>query len=241
MNMDAAVTGSGLSESPRKKVCGKNSAQKNSAQKKSAQKKAVLGIVACGALAREIRQVVKTNSLPHIRVRYLAAKLHNTPTQIPEALDNALCALAPDCDRLFAAYGDCGTAGEIDKILNRHGATRLAGAHCYEFFAGSDVFNALQESEPGTFYLTDYLTRQFDTLVYKALGLDRYPHLRDEYFSHYTRLQYLAQTSDPELELKARAAAKTLGLRFEKKQTGLSAIAQGIKKAIPQPLQKVSQ
>jgi Protein of unknown function (DUF1638) len=187
-----------------------------------------LGIVACGALGREVEAITKANGFTHIKVRYLPAKLHNTPQQIPEAVAAALAELAPECDQLFVAYGDCGTAGKLDVILEQFGATRLKGAHCYAFYAGLDQFEALHEAEPGTFYLTDYLARQFDTLVYKPLGLDRHPELLESYFSNYTRLIYLAQTNDTKLEQKARDAARRLGLRFEHIHTGFGQLQTGI-------------
>ena len=179
-----------------------------------------LGIVACGALAHEIEAITKANRFRHIFVRYLPAKLHNTPTQIPEAVDAALDDLKSKCDLMFVAYGDCGTAGKLDVILKKHNVTRLKGYHCYEFFTGSRKFEILHDAQPGTFYLTDYLARQFDTLVYKPLGLDRHPQLLDEYFGNYTRLVYLAQTESQILEDKARDAAKRLELEFEKVITG---------------------
>ncbi len=183
-----------------------------------------LGIVACGALAREIEQIIKANKLGYVLVKYLPANLHNSPQDIPNAVDNTLSAISTQCTSLLVGYGDCGTAGELDKVLKKHGATRLKGSHCYEFFAQSTVFEKLHDAEPGTFYLTDYLTRQFDTLVYKPLGLDRHPQLRDEYFSNYTRLLYLAQTQDPALDQKAPDAARRLGLRYERLQTGYGAL-----------------
>ena len=190
-----------------------------------------LGIVACGALAREIEIIVKANKFEHIKVQYLSAKLHNTPREIPEAVGAALAELAPACEQLFVAYGDCGTAGKLDVKLEQFGATRLKGAHCYAFYAGLQQFEALHESEPGTFYLTDYLARQFDTLVYKPLGLDRHPELLESYFSNYTRLLYLAQSNDAGLEARARDAAKRLGLRFERISTGFGQLETGIRAA----------
>lgn len=180
-----------------------------------------IGIVACGAIARELQAVVAASGLDHITVRFLPAKLHNTPREIPAAVHSVLTELQSECDRFYVGYGDCGTAGELDKVLEQFGATRLEGAHCYAFFAGLDHFDALQDAEPGTFYLTDYLARQFDTLVFKPLGLDRHPELREDYFGNYTRLAYLAQTDDPVLDTKAREAAERLGLRFERIDTGL--------------------
>ncbi len=164
-------------------------------------------------------------------MRYLPAKLHNTPREIPGALSAALAKLAPECEQLFVAYGDCGTAGKLDAVLEDFGATRLQGAHCYAFYAGLAQFESLHEAEPGTFYLTDYLARQFDTLVYRPLGLDRHPELLESYFSNYTRLIYLAQSDDAELEQKARNAANRLGLRFERINTGFGQLQTGIKNA----------
>lgn len=179
-----------------------------------------IGIVACGAIARELQEVVSASGLDHIEVRYLPAKLHNTPSEIPGAVRTALTDLAPNCDRLLVGYGDCGTGGQLDKVLEDFSATRLSGSHCYQFFAGFQRFDDLHDAEPGTFYLTDYLARQFDTLVFKPLGLDRHPELRDAYFGNYTRLLYLAQSRDSALEARARDAAKRLGLRFETIDTG---------------------
>ena len=179
-----------------------------------------LGIVACGALAREIELIIAANGLDHLTVRYLPAKLHNTPAAIPAAVAGELEKLAPVCEQLLVAYGDCGTAGKLDTVLEQFGATRLKGTHCYAFFAGLERFDTVHEAEPGTFYLTDYLARQFDNLVYRPLGLDRHPELLESYFSNYTRLLYLAQSDDERLDEKARDAAKRLGLRFERINTG---------------------
>jgi len=190
-----------------------------------------LGIVACGALAREIGMIVKANKFEHIKVRYLPAKLHNSPREIPDAVGGALSELTLECEQLFVAYGDCGTAGKLDVLLEQFGVTRLEGAHCYAFYAGLQEFEALHEAEPGTFYVTDYLARQFDTLVYKPLGLDRHPELLEAYFGNYTRLLYLAQSDDAGLEAKARDAAKRLGLRFERINTGFGELETGIRAA----------
>ncbi len=200
-----------------------------------------LGIIACGALAREIEAIIKANNFTHIIVQYLPAKLHNTPTQIPEAVDAALSEMAPQCDTMFVAYGDCGTAGKLDVILEKHGVTRLNGYHCYEFFAGSNKFESLHDAQPGTFYLTDYLARQFDTLVYKPLGLDRHPQLLSEYFGNYTRLIYLAQSDDKDLEVKARDAARRLGLKFEKITTGFGQLETELMAFAQNPIPHVSE
>lgn len=188
-------------------------------------------VVGCGALGRELATL--TRGLPGIDVTCLPAELHNRPERIPAAVEGRIRARGGDYDRVFVAYADCGTGGRLDALLESEfeGVERIAGAHCYEFYAGSAAFGALQEEEPGTFYLTDFLARQFETIVIRGLGLDRHPELRDAYFGNYRRLVYLAQTGDPELVARARAAADRLGLGFEVRRTGLGDLAPVIQRA----------
>ncbi len=179
-------------------------------------------LVACGALVREVRAVLGQLADLDVDVEYLPANLHNRPEQITGAVCAVLDgAAARGYDHVAVAYGDCGTGGRLDAALAERGVARLAGAHCYEFLAGSAVFHALQDAEPGTFYVTDYLARTFDALVIGGLGLDRHPELRDLYFGHYHRLVHLAQTDSVELDAAARAAADRLGLAHERRSTGL--------------------
>jgi hypothetical protein len=145
--------------------------------------------------------------------------LHNTPDKIPDAVRRRL-ETAGAYDTLFVAYGDCGTGGALDAVLAEYGAERLPGAHCYEFFAGLDAFAEMHESEPGTLYLTDYLARHFERIVWRGLGLDRWPELRDDYFGNYRRVVFLAQTDDPVRTGEAREAARRLGLEFERRLVG---------------------
>ena len=166
-------------------------------------------IIACGALVRELRAVL--GDLP-IEVTYLPANLHNRPERIAPAVRAS--AVGHD-GNVVVAYADCGTRGEVAAL----GYPMLPGAHCYELFAGSATFAALHDAEPGTFYLTDFLARHFDALVWGGLGLDRHPELRDAYFGNYTRVVYLSQTAD--FVAEARAAAAKLGLGFEHHPTGL--------------------
>jgi hypothetical protein len=177
-------------------------------------------VLGCGALARELLAVVRTGGWSHVDVRCLPASLHSTPRRIPAAVDEELRRLRSRYDRVFVAYADCGTAGGLGEVLGRHGADRLPGAHCYAAFAGPAAWEALQAEEPGTYYLTDFLARHFDSLVVRPLGLDRYPDLVEVVFGNYRRLVYLAQTEDPELEERARRAARRLGLAFELRRTG---------------------
>jgi len=181
-------------------------------------------VLACGALAREILSL-RDGPLGAFDVTCLPAKLHNYPSRIPEAVQAKIRRHRADYDEILCLYGDCGTGGELDRVLESEGIQRIAGAHCYEFFAGSPDFSAMMEEETGTFFLTDFLVRHFDRLVIKGLGLDRFPQLRDDYFGHYRRLIYLAQFEDEELTAKAKAAAERLDLSFERRFTGLGGMA----------------
>jgi hypothetical protein len=171
-------------------------------------------------LAREVLAL----KLDHIDVACLPAQLHNYPKRIPEAMRAKIRANRSAYDEILCLYGDCGTGGELDRVLEEEGVRRIEGAHCYAFYAGEETFAALAEEEPGTFYLTDFLARHFDALVIRGLGLDRFPELRDDYFGNYRRLAHLAQFDDPDLETKARAAAERLGLAYERRFTGLGGI-----------------
>jgi Protein of unknown function (DUF1638) len=182
-------------------------------------------VLACGALAREVRAIVEANGWPHVEVRHLSAELHATPRRIPQALDEALGESAARYDRVLVAYADCGTTGAIDEVCERYGATRLAGAHCYAVYAGIAEWDALQEEEPGTFYLTDFFVRNFDAFVGRPLGLDRYPELVPDILRNYRRVVYLAQTDDPALLERAEACAAELGLSFEYRPTGYGRLA----------------
>ena len=172
-------------------------------------------VVACGALARELLQVVQANGLDHVDVECLPASYHNTPDVIPDAVAERVRAAAGRYDRIFVGYGDCGTGGRLDAVCAELGVERLPGDHCYEFFTGSSAFAQLHAEELGTFFLTDYLVKHFDRLVVKAFWLDTHPELLPQVFANYRRLVYLAQSDDPELVERAQAAAVRLGLDFE--------------------------
>lgn len=177
-------------------------------------------VLACGAIAREVLAVISLNGWTHVDVRCLPAKLHSTPDRIPGAVDAKLREVAGRYERVFVAYADCGTGGALDAVLHDHNVERLPGAHCYGFFAGNDVWEAMHEDEPRTFYLTDFLARHFEALVVRALWLDTHPQLKPVVFANYRRLVYLAQTDDPELDRRAEAAAAFLDLAYERRRTG---------------------
>jgi hypothetical protein len=184
-------------------------------------------VIACGALAREVLAL----KLDWIDLACLPASLHNRSDRIPEAMRAKIRANRSAYDEILCLYGDCGTGGALDRVLAEEGVKRIAGAHCYAFYAGEDAFAALAEEEPGTFYLTDFLARHFEALVIKGLGLDRFPQLRDDYFGAYRRVVHLAQVDDPETEAKAKAAAERLGLAYERRFTGLDGLARFLNEA----------
>jgi Protein of unknown function (DUF1638) len=192
-------------------------------------------VLACGAIAREVLAVISLNGWTHVDVRCLPAKLHSTPDRIPGAVDAKLAELSGRYERVFVAYADCGTGGALDLVLDRHGVERLPGAHCYGFLAGNDAWDAMQEEEPATFYLTDFLARHFDALVVRGLGLDRHPELKTLMFRNYLRLVYLAQTDDPALDRSAEDAAAFLGLAYERRRTGYGELVPSLTRFVREP------
>ena len=185
-------------------------------------------VIGCGALARELVAVIDQAGLANVDLTCLPATLHNRPGGIPAAVRAKIRAARPRYERIFIAYADCGTGGLLDLALADEGVERLPGAHCYEVYSGSDAFAAMSEEDPATFYLTDFLARNFDRLVIRGLGLDRHPELLPAYFGNYHRLVYLAQTDDPALVTAARRAARRLGLTFEIRRTGYGGLAAGV-------------
>ncbi|MCP4285403.1 MAG: DUF1638 domain-containing protein [Gammaproteobacteria bacterium] len=177
-------------------------------------------LITCGAIAREIVTILKQNALESLKVECLPAHLHNTPQQIPQAVRAKIRQSREKFERIIVLYADCGTGGKLDAVLEEEGVERIAGAHCYELFAGHDAFADIMDTEVGTFFLTDFLAQHFDRLVWKGLGLDKNPRLVRAYFANYTRLLYLAQSDNPKTRRKAEHAAEKLGLRFEIRHTG---------------------
>jgi hypothetical protein len=187
-------------------------------------------VIACGALAHELLAVIRASGWDHMSVQCLPADLHNRPQKITQAV-RAKIRAARDSGRfssVFVAYGDCGTGGMLDRMLAEEGVERITGAHCYEFMAGSEVFERLSDEEPGTFYLTDFLLRHFDRIVIRGLGIDRFPHLAVQYFGNYQRLVYLAQQPTAERVQAAQAAAQRLGLSFQVRATGLAPLTRAL-------------
>ncbi len=177
-------------------------------------------VICCGAIAREIVNIVRDHGWDHMRVTCLPAKLHNDPAALSEGVRAKIRAGRGSYDRILVLYGDCGTGGRMKRMLDEEKVEGIDGAHCYEVFAGPERFRAMMEEEPGCFFVTDFLARHFEKLVFQGLGLDRYPKLRDVYFGNYRKLVYLAQSKDGDLEARARAAARSIDLEFEVRHTG---------------------
>lgn len=199
-------------------------------------------VIACGALVRELRAL-------GVQASYLPAPLHSRPAKIPDAVEQAVRTIVDEAersgssiDRIVLGYGDCGTGGLLDARMQQLQdelqvpLERLAGDHCYSFFLGEDVFRTLHDEELGTFFLTDFLARHFEQLVWGPLKIGEHPELRDMYFGNYKRVVYLSQTSDPEqlehLTGLAQEAANRLGLSFQTREGGLNPFAEALRSTI---------
>ena len=195
---------------------------------------AKLLVIACGALAREIVWLQKLNGWNQIDLQCLDAELHNRPKLIPQKLREKIKQNRAEYEHIFVAYADCGTGGEIDRVLAEAGETveRLPGAHCYSFYAGEQRFTEIAEQELGTFYLTDFLVEHFDRLMIRGLKLDKHPQLREQYFANYKLVVYLSQRDDPDLVVRAKRAAEFLGLEFRHEKSGYGDLQNGLQEQI---------
>jgi len=185
-------------------------------------------VIACGALAKEITTLIELNQWSHLRVQCVPAKIHNTPEKIPDAVRTLIHKARDKYTHIYIAFADCGTGGLLDTVIKEEKVERLPGAHCYEFFAGSDAFKEMSDDELGTFYLTDFLARHFDRIIIEELGIAKHPELRDMYFGNYTKLIYLAQTDNPDLIQMAQDAASKLNLDYEYRRTDYGDLETGL-------------
>ncbi len=189
-------------------------------------------VIACGAIAKEILAVSRQQGLDHIDLKCLPAIWHAYPQKIVPGLEAAVSdARQNGFERIFFAYADCGTGGEIDRLCERENIARIEGPHCYSFFSGNDAFNQKADDDLMSFFLTDFLARQFRAFVIEPLGLDRHPELKPMYFGNYRRLIYLSQEEDKGLQRKAREAADYLGLEYEYRFTGYGDLTSAIRSA----------
>ena len=183
-------------------------------------------VIACGAIAHELVAVLRASGFEQFEIQCLPAEWHNTPQRIAPGVQGKIEAAVGKYQQILVAYGDCGTGGQLDRVLEPYGIARLPGDHCYSFMAGSTVFDAMADAELGTFYLTDYLVDNFERLILEGLGIKRHPELLEQYFEHYTRVMYLAQdASQRDRETKAAQAALSLGLPLAVHHTGLQPFA----------------
>ncbi|WP_431300303.1 DUF1638 domain-containing protein [Tabrizicola sp. BL-A-41-H6] len=182
-------------------------------------------LIACGALAHEVLALKAANGWDHLDLQCLPAKLHLWPDRITPAVEAAVLQARGQYDSIFVVYADCGTGGQLFEKCKELGVEMVAGPHCYSFFEGNAAFADHADTEFTAFYLTDFLVRQFDAFVWKPMGLDRHPQLRDMYFGNYTKLVYQAQVNDPALDAKAEDCARRLGLAYERRFTGYGDLA----------------
>ena len=182
-------------------------------------------VIACGALAKEITALIRMNNWTHLQMRYLPAKLHNEPNKIPKYIRKYLENAQNKFSRIFVGYADCGTGGQLDTLLEEFGVQRLPGAHCYEFFTSTHNFSKMLEDEPGSFFLTDFLVKSFEKLIWQGLKINSHPELLKIYFRHYKRLVYLAQTESKELQTQAQEIAKRLGLSYSYRFNGYGGLS----------------
>ncbi|MEE4187452.1 MAG: DUF1638 domain-containing protein [Roseobacter sp.] len=187
-------------------------------------------VIACGALAREILDLRDANGWSHLDLTCLPASYHLYPEKITDAVRAAVAKHRAQYQNIFVAYADCGTGGLLQKACAELDVEMIAGPHCYSFFEGNEKFAAQSGDEITTFYLTDFLVRQFEAFIIKPMGLDRHPELRDMYFANYEKLVYQAQTDDPHLTAKAKDCATFLGLGFERRFTGYGDLGHSLAK-----------
>ncbi|MBV7329678.1 DUF1638 domain-containing protein [Chloroflexi bacterium TSY] len=184
-----------------------------------------IGIIACGAVVREMIAIANRQKWNY-ELTAVPAQLHNRPDRIAPAVEKQLDEWAERFDLILLGYADCGTMGMLDDLIARYShVVRVPGPHCYEFFGG-DVQIKQSEDHPGTFYLTDFLAHHFEGLVWRGLGLDRFPELQDTYFGNYSHLMYLRQLSEYDESERAKTAAKRLGLHYVEIESGLDVLEQ---------------
>lgn len=195
---------------------------------------ATVGVIACGALASDIGEIVGRRGWA-VDVHPLPPLLHNHPARIAPEVERTLAEVRDRYEQVAIAYADCGTYGALDEVCERYGIARLTGSDCYSVYAGADEYHAILEAEPGTYLLTDFLAASFHRSVMVELGLDRYPELRDEYFRHYKRVVWLTQRRTPLLQDAAERAAASIGLPLEVVDVGIEGLEAALEPLVEPP------
>lgn len=175
-------------------------------------------LIICGALAHEVLDIVKKHDWD-AQVFGIPALDHMFPERIAPDVEKKFLQIKAEHERTIVVFGDCGSRGMLDAMLEKHQLERIDGPHCYEMYGGT-LFQELMDEEPGTFFLTDFLVRGFEGLVVKGMGLDRFPHLKEDYFRNYKRLVYFVQSEASELVGKAQEVADYMGLPLDVRVTG---------------------
>ncbi len=181
---------------------------------------APVALVVCGALAADVRRILAQRGW-QADLYGVPATYHMRPASIVAAVDEHLERIRNRYKKVIVVYGDCGTAGELDRVLERHRAERLAGEHCYEVFCGPR-FSALTKRSPATYFLTDFLVRSWEEVVVREMGLGRAPSLKAKLFAGFTSVTFLRQDPDLGLLKKAEGIAAYLGLPLEVEEVGTS-------------------
>ena len=174
--------------------------------------------IICGALAREVLDIIARHGWD-AEVIGIPAIDHMYPERIAPDVEKRFLEIRPKFGRVIVVFGDCGSRGALDALLQKYNLERVDGPHCYEMYGGQ-TFHDLMDEEPGTFFLTDFLVRGFRGTIMKGLGLDRFPQLQEDYFRHYRRLVYLVQKDNPDLLERAQQIATYLNLPLELRHTG---------------------
>jgi hypothetical protein len=180
---------------------------------------ASVAFIACGAVAQDTATIVQRRGWK-ADIHGISSDLHMTPIDIGPAVEEKLKVLLPKYERVIVVYGDCGTGGRLDEVLERYPAVRPAGTHCFQWYAG-DLFARFSD-DIGIYFLTDWLVTNWDRAVIKGLGLDRFPWLKETYFGNISRILFVRQHPDPDREAKARAIAEWMDRPLEIHDLGIA-------------------
>ena len=183
-------------------------------------------VIGCGALARELVALTRRPGFEHVDLTCLPADLHNRPGGIPAAVRRKIQRRAADATNGSSSPTPTAAPAACSTRCSR----RRASSACPAPTATSSTpagrpSPSSPTRSPATFFLTDFLARNFERLVIRGLGLDRHPELLPVYFGNYRRVVYLAQTDDPALVAAAARPPRRLGLAFELRPTGYGDLA----------------
>ena len=188
-----------------------------------------IAVVVCGALMREVVEIARNQDW-ELDLFGIPSEHHLYPERIVEAVEAKLSELDGRYDKIVVVYGDCGTGGALDRVLEKYAAVRTVGPHCYEMYEGCGFQKLTREA--GTYFVTDFLVRNWERTVLPGLGLDRRPELKDVCFDGCERLVYLRQPHDDGPERKAGEVAAYLGVPLVIEETGLGELEQRLREVV---------